>query len=351
LCYNETPRNQQLKSKGPSLIIEPSESSRDRKVGLNNYYQQLKKLEEKKMFSPITEKKLKATLGDNSTRKFVENRDQNEKSRKNINYEASKEVDGKRNNNSFNNNSIVTPIKFHIGERYRVNAKTDIKVYNNPSPNAYNITQSSANIMDEMNQKKQGLTPKLEDRYSHSRNISVDDSISLKKANENPKSKEILNINCKNDFNLKELCKMDSIFDTQNDIRNLQHMREKLISMIKSYQKEERCAPPTSLDFYKLIKLIGKGAFGKVHLAVNVLTEKYVAIKCIGKTHMNDRTSKKKIFNEITILKNINHPNIIRLLEVFSNHKYIFLVMEYAPQGDLLKYVKKKGKDYILNNK
>ena len=47
------------------------------------------------------------------------------------------------------------------------------------------------------------------------------------------------------------------------------------------------------------------------------------------------------------ILKNVlGHPNIIKLLEVFENDKYVFFVMEYASNGDLLDYLKKKT---ILN--
>ncbi len=39
-----------------------------------------------------------------------------------------------------------------------------------------------------------------------------------------------------------------------------------------------------------------------------------------------------------------NCHNIIRLLEVFENSRYVFFVMEYAQNGDLLKYVKKRSK-------
>jgi len=52
----------------------------------------------------------------------------------------------------------------------------------------------------------------------------------------------------------------------------------------------------------------------------------------------------KKIFQEILILKKTVHKNIIRLLEVFENNQHMFLVMEYAEGGDLLKYVKKNRK-------
>jgi serine/threonine protein kinase len=55
--------------------------------------------------------------------------------------------------------------------------------------------------------------------------------------------------------------------------------REKLIKFITNYVQKENEIPPTTLDYYKLIRMIGKGAFGKVMLGIHKLTGKYVAIK------------------------------------------------------------------------
>ena len=50
--------------------------------------------------------------------------------------------------------------------------------------------------------------------------------------------------------------------------------RDKLIKYIKSYIDQKNELPPTTLEFYKFVKLIGKGAFGKVTLGVHKLTGK-----------------------------------------------------------------------------
>jgi serine/threonine protein kinase len=70
--------------------------------------------------------------------------------------------------------------------------------------------------------------------------------------------------------------------------------------------------PQTSLEYYKFVKMIGKGAFGKVTLGIHKLTGKYVAIKTIDKAYMNDDFSRKKVLREVYILKKIRHSNIIR---------------------------------------
>ncbi len=92
------------------------------------------------------------------------------------------------------------------------------------------------------------------------------------------------------------------------------------------------------------MKLIGKGAFGKVTLGIHKLTGKYVAIKTIEKSYMKDDFSKRKVFQEVYLLKKIKHSNVIRLLEVFESSKHLLMVMEYAGGGDLLRLIKRKGR-------
>ena len=59
--------------------------------------------------------------------------------------------------------------------------------------------------------------------------------------------------------------------------------KEKVINYVKSYFVMNNSIPPTTQDFYKFIKLIGKGAFGKVTLAIHKLSGKKVAIKTFEK--------------------------------------------------------------------
>ena len=119
--------------------------------------------------------------------------------------------------------------------------------------------------------------------------------------------------------------------------------REKLITYIQNYIMKNNELPATTLDFYKFVKLIGKGAFGKVTLGIHKLTGKNVAIKTIEKSYMKDDFSKRKVFQEVYLLKKIKHSNVIRLLEVFESSKHLLMVMEYAGGGDLLKLIKKRG--------
>ena len=109
--------------------------------------------------------------------------------------------------------------------------------------------------------------------------------------------------------------------------------REKLIKFNQIYIKKHKHMPPTSLEFYEYTELIGKGAFGKVTLGIHKLTGRYVAIKAIDKAFLQDTYSKKKVLQEVYILKKIAHQNVIRLFEVFETPKHVLLVMEYAGGG------------------
>jgi serine/threonine protein kinase len=100
----------------------------------------------------------------------------------------------------------------------------------------------------------------------------------------------------------------------------------------------------TTLDLYKVGRVIGKGGFGKVNLALHRLTRKLVAIKSIKITQMEDENEKKKLVHEIEILKKLKHESHIKLLETFQTATHICIVLELCPGGDLLSYVRKRRK-------
>ena len=72
-----------------------------------------------------------------------------------------------------------------------------------------------------------------------------------------------------------------------------------------------------------------------MYLAIHILTGKFVAIKAIKRSQLDDRFNRKKVFQEVYILKKIRHSNIIRLYEVFETEKHTMIVMEYAGGNDL----------------
>jgi len=103
--------------------------------------------------------------------------------------------------------------------------------------------------------------------------------------------------------------------------------------------------PKTSPEFYRIGKMLGKGAFGRVNLAMHKMCHQLVAVKSINKQYLSeDESSKKKLMQEIMILQKIRHGNIVKLYDSFETGKHVVFVMEMCSGGDLLNYVRKRRK-------
>jgi hypothetical protein len=109
-------------------------------------------------------------------------------------------------------------------------------------------------------------------------------------------------------------------------------------------KKKHKAHPESSLEFYVVGKVLGKGAFGKVNLCVHKLTGKLVAIKSLHKHFLESEQNNKKFQNEIALLEQLHHKNVIRLYETFSADNYFLIVIELCSGGDLLTYVRKRRK-------
>ena len=96
------------------------------------------------------------------------------------------------------------------------------------------------------------------------------------------------------------------------------------------------------IDF-KYIETIDHGAFGTVIHVIEISTNKDMAIKVINKS--NSRTSLiKKIKEEISILKKLNHENIVKFFGFFETNNQLLIKMEYVKYGTLSKWMKNNKK-------
>lgn len=103
-------------------------------------------------------------------------------------------------------------------------------------------------------------------------------------------------------------------------------------------------APTTEISFYRVGKMLGRGAFGKVNLAMHKLVRKLVALKSLDKEIFNDRDQKQKLMKEVTLLLKIRHAHVVKIFETIETQKHIVIVMELCAGGDLLNYVRRRRK-------
>ena len=85
-------------------------------------------------------------------------------------------------------------------------------------------------------------------------------------------------------------------------------------------------------DFYDCTKKLGKGGYGKVFQVKNKSTNKLYACKKLSKLNIKNV---KKFQNEIEVLMKMDHPNIVKLYEVFESDNSLYLIMEECYGGEL----------------
>ncbi|XP_057486783.1 SNF1-related protein kinase catalytic subunit alpha KIN10-like [Actinidia eriantha] len=102
-------------------------------------------------------------------------------------------------------------------------------------------------------------------------------------------------------------------------------------------------SPSSSLSNYRVGKTLGIGAFGKVKLALHILTGIKVAIKILDRQSINVSEA-EKVRREINNLRLFSHPHIVRLYEVIETRHKIYVVMEYMNAGELFDYITENGR-------
>ena len=92
---------------------------------------------------------------------------------------------------------------------------------------------------------------------------------------------------------------------------------------------------------YVVQETIGKGGYGEVKKVVHKITGETRAMKIIAKDGC-DEIYMKTLTNEISILRNLDHPHIIKLYEIYQDSHCIYMIMEYMQGGDLFSILQKR---------
>ncbi|CDO94451.1 unnamed protein product [Kluyveromyces dobzhanskii CBS 2104] len=94
---------------------------------------------------------------------------------------------------------------------------------------------------------------------------------------------------------------------------------------------------------YQIIKTLGEGSFGKVKLAYHTSTGQKVALKIINKKVLAKSDMQGRIEREISYLRLLRHPHIIKLYDVIKSKDEIIMVIEYAG-NELFDYIVQRDK-------
>ena len=108
---------------------------------------------------------------------------------------------------------------------------------------------------------------------------------------------------------------------------------ELLVSKLKSDPDED----------YKRLNFLGEGSFASVYRVQNRYTDVICAMKIIKKNFSCSAEDEKDIFNEINILRMMDHPGVLKLFEFYSNKQNYSIVTELCPGGELFQQIIDRG--------
>jgi len=134
--------------------------------------------------------------------------------------------------------------------------------------------------------------------------------------------------------------KLYEVSDVQNELEELTEDEEEIKTRsprmyeiweikkdIKVAFKRDMRPPVTTLKYYKIGRILGRGSFGKVNLALHKLTRKIVAVKSINKK-LEKADQMAKIKNEKDIVAKLRHKNVVKFFEYLETDKHYLFFME-----------------------
>ncbi|GAA5862312.1 hypothetical protein JCM8547_007598 [Rhodosporidiobolus lusitaniae] len=99
-----------------------------------------------------------------------------------------------------------------------------------------------------------------------------------------------------------------------------------------------------TINDFDLLKVIGKGSFGKVMQVRKKDTGRIYALKTIRKAHIVSRSEVTHTLAERTVLAQVNNPFIVPLKFSFQNSEKLYLVLSYINGGELFHHLQREGR-------
>lgn len=124
--------------------------------------------------------------------------------------------------------------------------------------------------------------------------------------------------------------------DSGNESDDVQNDKPKSSTL---YSKESK---DVDLNDFALLKVLGRGAFGKVMLVKKKDTQELFALKSMKKAELVEKDQLEHTKTEKMILEHVNHPFLARLDYCFQTKEKIFFVMQFMKGGELFQHLRKE---------
>ncbi|KAI8811882.1 kinase-like domain-containing protein [Cladochytrium replicatum] len=113
---------------------------------------------------------------------------------------------------------------------------------------------------------------------------------------------------------------------------------------VQTVYKKSAKGKPLTMEEFELLKVIGKGSFGKVMQVRKRDTNRIYAMKIIRKAHIVERAEVSHTLAERAVLAKLNHPFIVPLKFSFQTAEKLYLVLAFVNGGELFHHLQKEGR-------
>lgn len=124
-------------------------------------------------------------------------------------------------------------------------------------------------------------------------------------------------------------------------------LRTKYQQYDQTILNQRKNRPKLKLDDFHLLRTLGTGSFGRVHLSQSRHNGRYYAIKVLKKTEVVRLKQVEHTNNEKHILESVANPFLVNLWGTFQDDVNLYMVMDYVPGGELFS-VLRKSKVYFF---
>ncbi len=151
-------------------------------------------------------------------------------------------------------------------------------------------------------------------------------------------------------YNLKTIknTEYNIILEKINSLEVSDEEKLKILSEMRHLESEElrksRQSQKQTIRDYESLAIVGRGAFGEVHVCREKKTGNIVAVKKIKKELLAKKNQIIHIRNEQLFMSKVKSPWIVELKASFQEGDYLYLIMEFLPGGDFMNLLIEKDK-------
>jgi len=103
--------------------------------------------------------------------------------------------------------------------------------------------------------------------------------------------------------------------------------------------KQKEASIGSRLSDFEIVKQLGKGSYGTVYVVRSKLDMNTYVMKKMELNHLKE-SQQRECYREVSILRKVSHPNIIKYYSSFLENESLCIIMEYAELGDLYTLIK-----------